>query len=185
MWTPYSVRLHDTILTCAPSNPLHNKPNRSCRHNCISVVMVSFTTVTPGWPLGILFAPKPTSLQPVWPWYSLMWWSSDLWCVSRFPGRATVCRSLLRAHIRWLQLEGIIGDMCQPGTTLRQQWEHVRGEKGRATPRNLTQPLWLRADVRKQLERSRRAPKYRRSGTGLWYFYVCYTAIVLSARQNN
>ncbi len=67
-----------------------------------------------------------------------------------FPGRAAVCRPCFMptdAHSSWRGL-------LMTCTDLEQHWgcyEWVWG-KGRTTPRNLTEPLWQGADVRKQLE---------------------------------
>lgn len=122
----------------------------SCHCNCILVVMVT-RTATSGWPRGILFAHKPTLLQPAWRWHRL--------CVAEprqngfdFPGTAawsvgprfvpadahSSCRGLLMT--------------C---SSLEEHWGCC--ERVRTTPRNLTEPLWQRADVRKQLEQSGQA----------------------------
>lgn len=97
-------------------------------------------TATSGWPRGILFALRPTLLQPAWRWHRLSVvepWQSG----SGFPGTAawSVGPHFVPAdaHSSWWGLP-------MTCSSLEQHWgccERVRG-KGRTTPRNLTEPLW-------------------------------------------
>lgn len=77
-----------------------------------------------------------------------------LWRVDRWGGTG---------HRRPIQMEGVTEDRHQPGAASSSEGRegNGRGGKGRATPRNLTEPLQQWADMRKQLESSGLAWKRR------------------------
>lgn len=127
--------------------------------NCIATATMH-RTATSGWSRNIVLAPEPSQLQPAPRGHDLF-----LWCTNRENGFQSldteavcwVCFVPTEARSSW---RGLL-TTC---TSLEQHsdcWDWQREGRG-ATPRNLTEPLWQRADRWKQLERDGQMRKERR-----------------------